>query len=111
MRKRLDAAAEKLRKYGYEVFAARTDVTRASAVATLVEKTEKTLVPIEILVNNAGIGYFGPIQNASEEIWDSVLDTNLKIGVPGDESRGSRDDPTEKRARDQYRLAGRQEHV
>ncbi len=76
--KRLDAAAEKLRKYGYEVFAARTDVTRASAVATLVEKTEKTLGPIEILVNNEGIGYFGPIQNASEEIWDSVLDTNLK---------------------------------
>ncbi|MGA9591854.1 MAG: SDR family NAD(P)-dependent oxidoreductase, partial [Candidatus Acidiferrales bacterium] len=40
--------------------------------------TENSLGPIEILVNNAGIGYFGSIADASESVWDSVLDTNLK---------------------------------
>jgi len=43
-----------------------------------VQKTEKTLGPVEILVNNAGIGYFGPTHEATEAKWDSVLDTNLK---------------------------------
>jgi NADP-dependent 3-hydroxy acid dehydrogenase YdfG len=33
---------------------------------------------VEILVNNAGIGYFDPTHEASEHDWDSVLDTNLK---------------------------------
>jgi 3-oxoacyl-[acyl-carrier protein] reductase len=33
---------------------------------------------VEILVNNAGIGYFGPTHEATEANWDSVLDTNLK---------------------------------
>jgi 3-oxoacyl-[acyl-carrier protein] reductase len=60
------------------VLAARADVTRASEIASLVQRTVHTFGPIEILVNNAGIGYFGPIQSATEENWDNVLDTNLK---------------------------------
>jgi 3-oxoacyl-[acyl-carrier protein] reductase len=76
--KKLEAAADKLRASGYEVLAARTDVTHASEIASLVQKTLHAFGPIEILVNNAGIGYFGPIQNATEENWDNVLDTNLK---------------------------------
>jgi len=43
-----------------------------------VSHTEKNVGSPEILVNNAGIGYFGPTQEASEQNWDSVLDTNLK---------------------------------
>jgi len=43
-----------------------------------VRETEHALGPIEILVNNAGIGYFAPVQEASEANWDAVLDTNLK---------------------------------
>jgi 3-oxoacyl-[acyl-carrier protein] reductase len=76
--KKLEAAADKLRESGYEVLAARADVTRASEIASLVQRTVHTFGPIEILVNNAGIGYFGPIQSATEENWDNVLDTNLK---------------------------------
>jgi 3-oxoacyl-[acyl-carrier protein] reductase len=33
---------------------------------------------IEILVNNAGIGIFGPFHERSEADWDAVLGTNLK---------------------------------
>jgi 3-oxoacyl-[acyl-carrier protein] reductase len=74
----LERAASELRQQGASVFALPTDVTRASEVESLVKKTEQSLGPIEILVNNAGIGYFAPVQDMSETQWDATLDTNLK---------------------------------
>ena len=76
--RRLESAANELKGEGFTVFAAPADVTRADQIASLVQGTEQTLGPVEILVNNAGIGYFGPVQEASEANWDAVLDTNLK---------------------------------
>jgi len=75
---RLDSAAAELRRDGFEVFAMPADVTRPNEIQALVEKTQKALGPIEILVNNAGIGRFGFIQELTEADWNSVLDTNLK---------------------------------
>lgn len=76
---RLDKAAEELRRDGAATVAAiAADVRRATEIERLARETERSLGPIEVLVNNAGIGYFAPIQEASEEKWDSVLDTNLK---------------------------------
>jgi 3-oxoacyl-[acyl-carrier protein] reductase len=60
------------------VFSHLADVTRSADVASLVAKTEAALGPISILVNNAGIGGFGPAHEKSEEDWDRVLTTNLK---------------------------------
>ena len=76
--RKLDDAAARLRNEAVEVLAVVADVTSASDINTLASKTEKSLGPIEILVNNAGVGYFGPLQEADETNWDSVLDTNLK---------------------------------
>jgi 3-oxoacyl-[acyl-carrier protein] reductase len=76
--RRLESAANELKREGFTVFAAPADVTRADQIASLVQRTEQTFGPVEILVNNAGIGYFGPFQEASEANWDEVLDTNLK---------------------------------
>ena len=75
---RLEAAANQLKRDAASVFAAQVDVTCADQVAAFVAHTEKNLGSPEILVNNAGIGYFGPTHEASEQNWDSVLDTNLK---------------------------------
>ncbi|MGB9070896.1 MAG: SDR family NAD(P)-dependent oxidoreductase [Candidatus Acidiferrales bacterium] len=77
-RQRLDVAAADLERSGACVLAVPADVSHPAEIAPLVEKTERSLGPIEILVNNAGIGVFGPIQDASEADWDAVLDTNLK---------------------------------
>jgi len=63
---------------GGRVFSHIVDVTRAADVAALVAKTESALGSITILVNNAGIGVFGPAHEKSEEDWDRVLNTNLK---------------------------------
>ncbi|MFZ0884718.1 MAG: SDR family NAD(P)-dependent oxidoreductase [Candidatus Acidiferrales bacterium] len=75
---KLEAAANDLRKAAPAVFAAPVDVTCADQITTFVSLTAKNLGPIEILVNNAGIGYFGLTHEATEHNWDSVLDTNLK---------------------------------
>lgn len=54
------------------------DVTHADEVGKVVSATEAKLGPIAILVNNAGIGLFGPAHEKSEEEWDRVLSANLK---------------------------------
>ena len=75
---RLEEAAAELKREGIPVFAMAADVTRADQIASFVAGTERALGPVEILVNNAGIGYFGPFHQAGEATWDSLLDTNLK---------------------------------
>jgi 3-oxoacyl-[acyl-carrier protein] reductase len=76
--KRLEAAAAGLQQPGATVLAVPADVRDANEIASLVRQTEQSLGPVGVLVNNAGIGYFAPVQEASEANWDSVLDTNLK---------------------------------
>jgi 3-oxoacyl-[acyl-carrier protein] reductase len=76
--KRLEDVAGLFEREGIRALAVPADVTRANETVSLVAKTEQSLGPIEILVNNAGVGYFGPTHEASETNWDDVLDTNLK---------------------------------
>ena len=63
---------------GARAYAQAADVTRFADVAELVAKTEGALGAISILVNNAGIGIFGPVHQRTEQEWDQVLATNLK---------------------------------
>jgi len=74
----LKDAAEGLAKTGARVHAQPADVTRSADVAKLVAKTEAALGPVTILVNNAGMGLFGPAHEKSEADWDRVHNTNLK---------------------------------
>ena len=55
-----------------------TDVTDSCQISELVAKTESTLGPISILVNNAGMGLFGPAHEKTEADWDRVLSSKLK---------------------------------
>jgi 3-oxoacyl-[acyl-carrier protein] reductase len=75
---KLESATNELKHEGITALCTKTDVTHADQIAALVQTTERSLGPIEILVNNAGVGYFAPVQEASETNWDAVLDTNLK---------------------------------
>lgn len=76
-RNRLDAVARELQSSS-KVTAIPADLTRSGEIAALVSNTERTLGPVDILINNAGVGTFSPIQDASESDWDTMLDTNLK---------------------------------
>lgn len=74
----LAATCLAIKESGAHVYSQIADVTRASEIAGLVANTEAALGPISILVNNAGIGLFGPSHEKSEAEWDLVLNTNLK---------------------------------
>ena len=74
----LEDSSKSLQKLGARVFSHPTDVTQAEQVSEFVFKTEAALGPISILVNNAGIGLFGPAHEKSEADWDRALDSNLK---------------------------------
>jgi 3-oxoacyl-[acyl-carrier protein] reductase len=74
----LSESAATLERFGGRVFSQVADVTRDGDVQDLVAKVQSALGPISILVNNAGIGLFGPAHEKSEADWDRVLDSNLK---------------------------------
>jgi 3-oxoacyl-[acyl-carrier protein] reductase len=74
---RLDAVASELQSSTRTVTIP-ADLTRPDQIASLVSQTEQALGPIGVLVNNAGVGMFSPIQDASDSDWDTILDTNLK---------------------------------
>src|SRR5712692_700371 len=74
----LEDSARELARTSVPVHSQIADVTKPPDVTDLVAKTETTLGPITILVNNAGIGLFGPAHEKTDADWDRVLDSNLK---------------------------------
>lgn len=54
----------------------KTDVTSLSSVQNLVEKTEKSLGPVDILVNIADVMYFTLMKNVNMDQWDRTVDFN-----------------------------------
>jgi NAD(P)-dependent dehydrogenase (short-subunit alcohol dehydrogenase family) len=53
------------------------DVRQPDACWSLVEETVDRFGHLDVLVNNAGIGRFAPIQEMSVEDWQAQIETNL----------------------------------
>jgi len=73
-----EKAAESLRKEGLNAAAIPANVTSMSSVETLVAKVISDFGRTDILVNNAGLMVRKPVEDITEEDWDSVINTNLK---------------------------------
>ena len=63
---------------GGEALAVQADVSDSSQVDVMVGQVVSTFGNVDILVNNAGIIHDSLLMRMSEEIWDEVLNTNLK---------------------------------
>ena len=61
-----------------EVLVVPTDVTDLEAVEKMVEKTESTFGPVDVLVNNAG-GVFHPTPFLDKSVEDSEWEVNLNV--------------------------------
>jgi len=53
------------------------DVTGPESCIGAVDRTVKAFGGLDVLVNNAGVGHFSPIQEMSLESWHAQIDTNL----------------------------------
>ena len=71
------AALEKVRECGEAVYF-KADVSNSSQVKKMVEETIQRYGRIDVLVNNAAVCPPGTVVNTSEELWDHIIDVNLK---------------------------------
>jgi len=81
---------------GGKAMALQADVSDGRAVRALVDQTLAAFGRIDVLVNNAGILTAAPLAQMSDEVWDTMLATNLRAVflcaravLPGMLERGS----------------------
>ena len=73
-----DVAADEIRRLGRRAATIAADIARPEEARRLVADAERALGPIDVLVNNAAIFPRAPFLDLAEDMWDAVLDTNLK---------------------------------
>lgn len=73
-----DDAAAKLNEIGKgEAIGIQADVRDAKAQQKAVDAVIKKWGKLDVLVANAGLGYFGNIETLTEDQWNETIDTNL----------------------------------
>ncbi len=75
-----EETAEEIRDLGVEAVGIAADVSDAAEVEAMVEQATDELGPIDVLVNNAGIGDAGPFVDAS---YDDTFGLNLDVHLHG----------------------------
>jgi NAD(P)-dependent dehydrogenase (short-subunit alcohol dehydrogenase family) len=76
-RDHLDDALTALRAAGRTVHGILLDVTDRAAMAAAAEETIGTFGKVHVLCNNAGVSLFGPMDAATYDDWDWLLDVNV----------------------------------
>lgn len=72
-----DVVAE-IEKAGGRAMAVAADVSRADAVADMTAAVERKLGPVDVLVNNAGVGIIKSVEDLTEVDFDTTIAVNLK---------------------------------
>jgi 3-oxoacyl-[acyl-carrier protein] reductase len=72
-----DKVVDEIAKAGGEAVAVQGSVTKKGDVDKLFAAAEKTLGKIDILVNNAGVYEFAPLEDATEQQFHRMFDTNV----------------------------------
>jgi 3-oxoacyl-[acyl-carrier protein] reductase len=74
-----DQLAETVRLSGGEILAVTADVSKPDDVRAMVARVENQFGPIDLLINNAGIGGpLTPFLDASPDAWWKTLEVNLR---------------------------------
>ena len=74
----LDDVQQAAKKLGSEnVLALQSDVKHSASEAEAIKKTLEQFGSLDVLIANAGVGHFSPIDTMSEEEWHTTIDTNL----------------------------------
>lgn len=74
----LEEAVAEIRSEGGEALAVPADVARREDVARLARRVRAELGPADVLVNNAGIGMFGALEELDVDDFDRCFDVNVR---------------------------------
>ena len=74
----LDETVEMVENEGQQAVGVEMDVRDEGAVADAVERAVEEFGRIDILANNAGVNSSAPLLQMEAEMWDEMLDANLK---------------------------------
>lgn len=78
--KDLLTVAEELKQYNIKTAIATGDVSDLASIEGAVQQIKSELGPIDILINNAGIGAFGSFLELEVSQWEDIIKVNL-MGV------------------------------
>lgn len=70
--------ARRCMKTGAKVLTATADLRSKEQILRLQEKLDHHEMTPDIIVNNAGVSHYGMLSDVSEELWDDVMNINLK---------------------------------
>jgi 2-deoxy-D-gluconate 3-dehydrogenase len=73
-----NTTVNQIRSTGGKAEAIQADASSVADAKWVVQETIRTFGRLDLLVNNAGIFPFAPALQVTEELWDKVLDLNLK---------------------------------
>ena len=74
----LDELVSTLRAEGHEAEVLELDVSTPAQIAEAFLRLQEKTSSLDILVNNAGVESLCPSADVDENLWDRILDTNLK---------------------------------
>lgn len=75
---RVAEVVESIKQAGGRAFAVGADLQDSTAIKAMCEEAVGTLGGIDIVVNNAGVADYRAVVDMDEEMWDWIIDTNLK---------------------------------
>ncbi len=78
---RLAAVADEARAFGVEVETRRCDVGQPAQITAVVQHLLATWGGVDILINNAGLTYYGRTLNMTAQNWDRLLAINLHAPI------------------------------
>ncbi|HOM17939.1 MAG TPA: glucose 1-dehydrogenase [Thermoguttaceae bacterium] len=67
-----------IQSLGQRAMTVQADVSQKTQIDRMFDQIEGAWGPVDILVNNAGIEFRKPVREITEELYDQVMDTNLK---------------------------------
>jgi 3-oxoacyl-[acyl-carrier protein] reductase len=73
-----DMVADEIRKTGVNSISYEADVSNVEQISKMVEDIDQMFGRVDILVNNAGILDTTSIEDMDENVWDRVMNINVK---------------------------------
>ena len=74
----LESTAKSIRSTGRKAFPIAMDVLSVASIRKGVAEAAGALSGLDILINNAGVEQVSPSLDVEEDLWDLIIDTNLK---------------------------------